>query len=198
MAMVTCPNCGHANAETAKFCARCGNKLSPAETMVMSGFEDSLPLPDTRPPAMSAKEQAAFTPPPAAAPAPFPAPPPPRPAPPPSYSPPSYAPPPPVVAPAAAPVSASGHRFVAMRTIAGLANVLAIVSVALGILGGLVLGWQGLGGVLGILAGLFMGAIAGGLGWIFWRLLGEGIWVILDIESNTRRAAAALEEQRRP
>lgn len=40
-------------------------------------------------------------------------------------------------------------------------------------------------------------AISAVLGWVFWRLLGEGIWLALDIEANTRRAAAALENQRR-
>ncbi len=196
MAMVTCPNCGHSNVDTAKFCAKCGNKLSPAETVVMGSFDDSAPLPGGRPPAMSAKEQAAFTPPPAA-------PPPPRPttAPPPAYTPPSYSPPPAVggLPSAGAPSSgapSSGHRFVAMRTIAGLANVLAWLSLALGILAGLIFGSQGLGGGLGILLGLVGGAIAGALGWVYWRLLGEGIWLFLDIEANTRRTATALEERR--
>ena len=206
MAMVTCPNCGHPNADMAKFCAKCGNKLTPAETLVMGAADDSAPLPPTRPPVISAKEQAAFNAPPTAGPG---AMPPPRPAPapppaytPPSYTPPAYTPPPAVVpplagGPAAAPAPAGGHRVVAMRTIAGLANILAIVSAVLGFLGGLITGWQAIGGPLGILGGLVVGAIAGALGWIYWRLLGEAIWVILDIEANTRRAAVALEEQKR-
>ena len=205
MAMVTCPNCGHSNVDTAKFCAKCGNKLSPAETVVMGSFDDSAPLPGGRPPAMSAKEQAAFTPPPAA-------PPPPRPttAPPPAYTPPSYSPPPAVGGlPSAGPLdggpSSSGHRFVAMRTIAGLANVLAWLSLALGILSGLFLalgrvlgiGFYGFGfGIFGMFAGLIVGLILGALGWVYWRLLGEGIWLFLDIEANTRRTATALEERR--
>lgn len=192
MAMVTCSNCGHSNVDTAKFCAKCGNKLSPAETVVMGSFDDSAPLPGGRPPAMSAKEQAAFTPPPPAAP------PPPRPttAPPPAYTPPSYSPPPAVGGLPSGGAPSSGHRFVAMRTIAGLANVLAWLSLALGILGGLIFGSQGLGGGLGILLGLVGGAVAGALGWVYWRLLGEGIWLFLDIEANTRRTATALEERR--
>ncbi len=204
MAMVTCPNCGHPNADMAKFCAKCGNKLTPAETLVMGAVDDSAPLPPARPPVISAKEQAAFD-------APVTGPgamPPPRPASasapaytPPSYTPPAYTPPPAVVpplasGPAAAPAAAGGHRFVAMRTIAGLANILAIVSAVLGFLGGLIAGWQAIGGPLGILGGLIVCAIAGGLGWVYWRLLGEGIWVILDIEANTRRSAVALEERR--
>ncbi len=209
MAMVTCPNCGHPNADVAKFCAKCGQKLTPAETLVMGAIDDSAPLPPARPPVISAKEQAAFNAPPATGPG---AMPPPRPAPapppaytPPSYTPPAYTPPPAVVpplasGPAAAPASAGGHRFVAMRTIAGLANILAIVSAVLGFLGGLVwgyiLGANMLGTAIGVLGGLIIGAIAGGLGWVYWRLLGEGIWVILDIETNTRRAAVALEERR--
>ncbi|HOU42338.1 MAG TPA: zinc ribbon domain-containing protein [Promineifilum sp.] len=202
MAMVTCPNCGHANAETARFCARCGHKLSPAETMVMGGFDDSIPLPGTRPPTMSDKEQAAFNPPPPNSPETPIAPVPLRPvsAPPPVYT----SPPPAVGAPVAAnEPPASSHRFVAMRTIAGLANVLAIVSLVLVGLGGLLVGYQMVSvlfgsSILGALGGLIIGAIAGALGWVYWRLLGEGIWVILDIESNTRRTAAALEGQRQP
>ncbi len=209
MAMVTCPNCGHPNADMAKFCAKCGNKLTPAETLVMGAVDDSAPLPPARPPVISAKEQAAFD-------APVTGPgamPPPRPASasapaytPPSYTPPAYTPPPAVVpplasGPAIAPATAGGHRFVAMRTIAGLANILAIVSAVLGFLGGLgwgyILGTNILGGAIaGVLIGLIIGAIAGGLGWVYWRLLGEGIWVILDIEANTRRSAVALEEGR--
>ncbi len=205
MAMVTCPNCGHPNADVAKFCAKCGQKLTPAETLVMGAADESAPLPPARPPVISAKEQAAFNTPPATGPG---AMPPPRPAPapppaytPPSYTPPAYTPPPAVVpplagGPSAAPAAPGGHRFVAMRTIAGLANILAIVSAVLGLLGGLITGWQAIGGILGILGGLILGAIAGGLGWVYWRLLGEAIWVILDIEANTRRAAVALEERR--
>ena len=53
------------------------------------------------------------------------------------------------------------------------------------------------GGIGGVIGGLIAGAIAGGLGWVYWRLLGEAIWVILDIADNTRRTAAALERQQR-
>lgn len=193
MNTVSCPNCGHPNADTAKFCAKCGMKLSPPETLVFTPSEptgarapDPAPIPPPARPAappMTPKEQAGFSP----SPAPAYTPPPaftPTPAAP--YSPPA----------AAGPVSTSGHRFVAMGTIAGLANILAIVSAVLGFLGGLIFGWQGIGGPIGILGGLVLGAIAGALGWIYWRLLGEAIWVILDIESNTRRTAAALEERR--
>ncbi len=209
MSIVSCPNCGHPNVDSAKFCAKCGNKLTSGETLVMGGASDpNLPLPPAGPasaprreptPAMSAKEQAAFSPPPPAY-SPPPARPPvaPAPAPVPAYTPGAGAygsgqPAAPVVEP-----SAGGHRFVAMRTIAGLANILAIVSAVLGFLGGLIAGWQGIGGAFGILGGLVVGAIAGALGWVYWRLLGEAIWVILDIESNTRRSAVALERQQRP
>ena len=41
--MVNCSNCGHPNADSAKFCAKCGNKLTPAETLVM-GMGDALSL----------------------------------------------------------------------------------------------------------------------------------------------------------
>ena len=217
MSIVSCPNCGHPNVDSAKFCAKCGNKLTSGETMVMGGASDpNLPLPSPGPsgpprrepaPSMSPKEQAAFspptpayTPPPSRPPvAPLPA----APAPAPAYTPGagSYGggqPAAPMVEPAA-----GGHRYVAMRTIAGLCNVLAIISLILGFLGGLVWGYilgSNLlgGGIFGAIGGLIAGAIAGGLGWIYWRLLGEGIWVILEIADNTRRTAAALERQQRP
>ncbi len=224
MSIVSCPNCGHPNVDSAKFCAKCGNKLTSGETLVMGGASDpNMPLPSTGPsspprreptPPMSTKEQAAFSPPT------------------PAYTPPAYTPPParpPAAPPPAAPApvytpgaaayggaasygggqpaapmvepAAGGHRFVAMRTIAGLCNVLAIISLVLGFLGGLVwgyiLGSNFIGLIGGVLGGLIVGAIAGGLGWVYWRLLGEGIWVILEIADNTRRTAAALERQQR-
>ncbi len=216
MSIVSCPNCGHPNVDSAKFCAKCGNKLNPsADTVVMSGLGDSgvtyPPAPPTpareATPPMSAKEQAAYTPPAYTPPTPVYTPPRPAGAPLPGAPVPAYTPgagaygggqP---AAPAVEP-TAGGHRFVAMRTIAGLANILAWVSLVLGFLGGLVWGWalgsgllgNGIGGVIG---GLIAGAVAGGLGWVYWRLLGEGIWVILDIADNTRRTAAALERQQR-
>ena len=213
MSIVSCPNCGHPNVDSAKFCAKCGNKLTPAETLVMGGLGDTSqpfqpmppmparePAPSSSPaPPMSAKEQAAFNPPPPAY-----TPPPPRPpvAPAPAYTPGAgvYGGSQPV-APTVEP-SAGGHRYVAMGTIAGLANILAIISLVLGFLGGLawgyILGSNLLGGGIGgVIGGLIAGAIAGGLGWVYWRLLGEGIWVILDIADNTRRTAAALERQQR-
>lgn len=212
MSIVSCPNCGHPNVDSAKFCAKCGNKLTSGETMVMGGASDpNLPLPSSGPsspprrepaPSMSAKEQAAFspptpayTPPPSRPPvAPLPA----APAPAPAYTPGagSYGggqPAAPMVEPAA-----GGHRFVAMRTIAGLANILAWISLVLGILGGLFWIFTAGFGFISLLMGLIGGAIVGGLGWVYWRLLGEGIWVILDIADNTRRTAAALERQQRP
>ena len=88
-----------------------------------------------------------------------------------------------------------------MRTIAGLCNILAWVSVGVSVLLGLVviIGQSsfGGGGFFSVLAGLVFTAISAVLGWIFWRLLGEGIWLALDIEANTRRAAAALEREQR-
>ena len=205
MSIISCPNCGHPNAYSAKFCAKCGNKLNTsAETVVMSNQGDSgVTYPPAPPreatPPISAKEQAAYNPPPAYTP--------PRPlvalvpaTPVPAYTPGagSYGDQP--AAPSDEP-SAGGHRFVAMRTIAGLCNVLAIISLVLGFLGGLVwgyiLGSNFIGLIGGVLGGLIVGAIAGGLGWVYWRLLGEGIWVILEIADNTRRTAAALERQQR-
>lgn len=210
MSMVSCPKCGHPNAENAKFCAKCGNKLSSAETLVMgqSEFFDP-PAPPTAPrpaapsfppaqpaaavPPLSPKEQAAYGTPPAYSASTAYSPPPARPA---------AAP-----LPAAVPVAAAGglaapdsggHRFVAMRTIAGLCNILAWVSVGLSALSALF--WIFASGFdfVTFLIGVVGAAISGVLGWIFWRLLGEGIWLALDIEANTRRTAQALENQKRP
>ena len=131
-------------------------------------------------PAMSNKEQSAF----AGAQA---------------YTPPAYTPPPAAlggVGAAGAAAAPGGHRFVAMRTIAGLCNILAWVSVGLTVLGAL--GSLVVGGFdfLTLLVALVGGTVSAVLGWIFWRLLGEGIWLALDIESNTRRMANALEKER--
>jgi hypothetical protein len=30
--MITCPNCGHENADGAKFCSNCGNRLAPSSS----------------------------------------------------------------------------------------------------------------------------------------------------------------------
>ena len=205
MSMVSCPNCGHPNVDSAKFCARCGNKLTPAETLVMGVGDPSMPMPlsssvpprEATPP-VSAKEQAGYGASPVGSPLP-------------DYTPPARTPIAPVAPfpgaplsvaplPAAAP-GESAHRYVAMRTIAGLCNILAWVSVGVSVLLGLVviIGQSsfGGGGFFSVLAGLVFTAISAVLGWIFWRLLGEGIWLALDIEANTRRAAAALERQQR-
>ena len=40
MSIVSCPNCGHPNVDSAKFCAKCGNKLTSGETLVMGGASD--------------------------------------------------------------------------------------------------------------------------------------------------------------
>ena len=198
MSIVSCPNCGHPNADSAKFCAKCGNKLTPAETLVMGMGDPSLSSPSSPPvvpreaiPPISAKEQAGYGAPPVG-----------YGAPPVGYAPPAYTPARTPIAPTP-PLPAAGgespHRYVAMRTIAGLCNILAWVSVGVSVLLGLVviIGQSsfGGGGFLSVLAGLVFTAISAVVGWIFWRLLGEGIWLALDIEANTRRAAAALERQ---
>ena len=194
MSIVSCPNCGHPNADSAKFCAKCGNKLTPAETLVMGMGDPSLSSPSSPPvvpreaiPPISAKEQAGYG------------------APPVGYAPPAYTPARTPIAPTPALPTTDGesaHRYVAMRTIAGLCNILAWASLVLGFLGGLIWGYiigsNLIGsGFFGIIGGLIAGAISGGLGWVYWRLLGEGIWLALDIEANTRRSAAALENQQR-
>ena len=67
MSIVSCPNCGHPNADSAKFCAKCGNKLTPAETLVMGMGDPSQSMPSSPPvapreatPPLSAKEQAGY------------------------------------------------------------------------------------------------------------------------------------------
>ena len=98
MSIVSCPNCGHPNADSAKFCAKCGNKLTPAETLVMGMGDPSQSMPSSPPvapraatPPLSAQEQAGYG------------------APPVRYAPPATTPPPTPIAPPPPQPPPAGH-----------------------------------------------------------------------------------------
>jgi hypothetical protein len=92
--------------------------------------------------------------------------------------------------------SERNNSYAALRSIALLCNGLGYLIVGLSILsalGGLLLFFQK-EFVLGFVS--IIGAImSGGLSFIILRVIAEGISVILDIEANTRRAAAVLEDR---
>lgn len=88
------------------------------------------------------------------------------------------------------------HKFAALRGIASFCRLLAYIFAGL----------TALGGIGGFLVGLTdsfftaLGVLVGSLIWagivyIFWRVIGESISVLLDIEENTRRTATILEQR---
>ncbi len=90
------------------------------------------------------------------------------------------------------------HKFAALRGIASFCRLLAYIFAGL----------TALGGIGGFLVGLTdsfftaLGVLVGSLIWagilyIFWRVIGESISVLLDIEENTRRTAVLLEQKER-
>jgi len=62
----------------------------------------------------------------------------------------------------------------------------------LGAIGGFILLSDSVLTRLGALLGAF---VWGAITYIFWQIIAESISVLLDIEVNTRQAAAALEQQ---
>jgi hypothetical protein len=92
------------------------------------------------------------------------------------------------------------RRYGALRGIAALCKILAIVFAVLTILGGLLSSsfygdLLGIGVLLGAIIGLIVSLIPAAIVYIFWRVIGESISVQLDIEENTRRTAAFLEQR---
>lgn len=90
------------------------------------------------------------------------------------------------------------NKYTALRGIASLCRLLGWVFVGL----------AGLGALFGVIAifsdsffsglGYIIGAaIWGAVMYIFWNIIAESISVLLDIEMNTRRAAALLEQRTR-
>ena len=104
-------------------------------------------------------------------------------------------------APAAAgqPTGAIEKRYGALRGIASLCYILAIVFAVLSFLIGMgsfltlsrsIFGlFGGGGGLLGTLGALIGSLASAAITYIFWRVIGESIMVLLDIEENTRRTA---------
>lgn len=93
-------------------------------------------------------------------------------------------------------------RYGALRGIAALCKILAIVFAVLTVLSGLLSSsvygdLLGIGGLLGGIIGLIVSLIPAAIVYIFWRVIGESISVQLDIEENTRRTAIFLEQQMR-
>jgi len=95
-------------------------------------------------------------------------------------------------APAAAgqPTGQIEKRYGTLRGIANLCFILAKVFPVLSILGGigghffLAISFPG-----GLIGALIISLVAATITYIFWRVLGERIMVLLDNEENTRRAA---------
>jgi hypothetical protein len=114
------------------------------------------------------------------------------------------------VAPSLVPLSSTSgqlsepmeRRYGALRGIAALCKILAIVFAVLTLLGGLLSSsvyadLLGIGGLLGGIIGLIVSLIPAAIVYIFWRVIGEIISVQLGIEENTRRTAVLLEQQMR-
>jgi hypothetical protein len=102
----------------------------------------------------------------------------------------------PVAYDAARPVAPPEKRYSALRGIAALCKTLAIVFAALAVLTG-ILTFIGLAGdsFFAAVGGLIGALISAAVVYIFWRVIGESISVLLDIEENTRRSADRLENQ---
>jgi hypothetical protein len=86
-------------------------------------------------------------------------------------------------------------KYKALRTIASLCRFLSYLFVGLAVLGaigGFILLSDSVLTRLGALLGAF---VWGAITYIFWQIIAESISVLLDIEVNTRQAAAALEQQ---
>ena len=97
-------------------------------------------------------------------------------------------------------------RYGVLRTISGILNVLAWVSLAFSILGGLLGGIFGMssmfrnnagGGVGGGLLGILGGAILGVIWFILFKYSAELIHLAIDLEENTRRTADLLDKMQK-
>jgi hypothetical protein len=90
--------------------------------------------------------------------------------------------------------SSSPHDYSALRGIASLCHIIAVGGLiligAVGLIGGLIAMSDNFIGGVGI---LISAAISGFLNYIIFKVIAESIFVILDIEANTRRAAASME-----
>lgn len=104
-----------------------------------------------------------------------------------------------VAAAASQPAGSIEKRYGALRGIANLCYILAIVFAVLSFVGGMgsylfvsafISGMLGSGGGFFSLIGtLIVSLVSAAITYIFWRVIGESIMVLLDIEENTRRVA---------
>ncbi len=95
-------------------------------------------------------------------------------------------------------------RYGVLRTVSGILNVLAWISLAFSVLGGLLGGIFGMGSMFrdnatgtGVLGGILVvlgGAILGVLCFIFLKFSAEMIHLAIDIEENTRHTTELLEK----
>lgn len=97
-------------------------------------------------------------------------------------------------------------RYGILRTVSGILNVLAWVSLIFGILGGLLGGIFGMGsmfrdnigaGVFGVLLGIVGGVILGVVWFVVFKYSAEFIHLGIDIEENTRHTAELLEKMQK-
>jgi len=97
-------------------------------------------------------------------------------------------------------------RYGVLRTVSGILNILAWVSLVVGILGGLLGGIFGMGsmfrnnvgaGVFGVLAGIVGGVILGVVWFVIFKYSAELIHLGIDIEENTRHTAELLEKMQK-
>ena len=97
-------------------------------------------------------------------------------------------------------------RYGIVQTVSGILNVLAWVSLVLGILGGLLGGIFGMGsmfrdnvgaGIFGGLAGIVAGVFLGLVWFVIFKYSAEFIHLCIDIEENTRHTAELLEKMQK-
>jgi hypothetical protein len=87
-------------------------------------------------------------------------------------------------------------RYSVLRGIATLCKVLAIIFAVITILTGAVWFFISFSDSFLIAAGSLIGSlISAAIVYIFWRIIGESISVLLDIEENTRQTAFLLRRQ---
>lgn len=87
-------------------------------------------------------------------------------------------------------------KFAALRGIAAFCRLLAYIFAGLAVLGGVGGFFVGLADSFFTALGLLVGSLIwAGVIYIFWRVIGESISVLLDIEENTRRTATIIEQR---
>jgi uncharacterized OB-fold protein len=118
----------------------------------------------------------------------------------------------PIPVPAPVPVYAPAQnmpkkRYGILRTVSGILNVLAWVSLGFGILGGLLgrkfgmlelmFGRNAGSSVFGVLAGILGGLILGLIWFVAFKYSADMIHLAIDVEENTRRTASLLDKMQK-